>query len=78
MCQTVWFDAVPWPLEVESLGELRAILPGVPLVGDPGPEADGNCLCPIDLPATFTAAGLEYQQDKDFMGYELKRLPGVP
>lgn len=76
MCQTVWWNAEPWPEEIESLAQLRSILPaGAAIIGDPGPSGDLNCLCPVDLEATFAAAGLEFARDRDGMGYELKRAP---
>ncbi len=80
MCQMIWWNdpAKPQTVEIESLGQLRAILPaGAVIVGDPGPEGDECCLCPVDIPATFAAVGMECVPD-NCMGFELKTIPPAP
>lgn len=78
MCQTVWWNdpTKANPVEIESLAQLRAILPaGAVIVGDPGPEGDECCLCPVDLEATFDALGWKWHRPKYEMDYELKTIP---
>lgn len=72
MCVTVWWQAEPWPEEVESLGEFRKAFPGVEIIGDPGPEGDACCLCPVDLSTTFARAGIRFECDPGY-GYEVIR-----
>ena len=76
MCQSVWWKAEPWPVEVESLGQFRLAFPGVEIIGDPGPSGDDCCLCPVDLDATFAKAGIAFHRPEHDMDYEVLRAPG--
>ena len=56
-------------LEIETVGELRKIMPK--LVKDPDyktiPDEDGCCLCPLDLIATGAANGFKVEyKDGDY------------